>query len=370
MKIENTTIKAGAVTNLLGKFGSKLDRLFDKIDSWGDDNKYSTFGVLTISEDTDTKKLPKNAKDYPVRAVMKRTAHDPEYDVWDFAMKFKDDDNSKAVNKKGVKIIGKGYLEDIGEEETSEQYKKRWDNFLMTNFQELAKKLYKGKEVNIDDWEEITASMKVTLDKVTANSEPEITLTKITSDYDFDITLKALTDVISDDSFVESMPEGCASYEICCDPECYDVTPMTEEDFQINICDSIHAILQAAYCLWATCKVLSWNGTGPYSAYLSQSCDMYAYEVDEMINYLSKLNWMKCKVAPHPADFFCNDTLCLQTVLDISEPLQALKIAMDGVINAINLLACNFDKDEQQTLYQYLGRWKQNKDYTLAKMER
>lgn len=96
-------------------------------------------------------------------------------------------------------------------------------------------------EDGISDIEPINESIKVKLNKVTANNKPSLTLKSIYSHQTYNDTMNVITDILIDETFINELPEGDTVYEIIEDENGYEINECNEENLLL---EQVKAILE------------------------------------------------------------------------------------------------------------------------------
>lgn len=89
-------------------------------------------------------------------------------------------------------------------------------------------------EDGISDIEPINESIKVKLNKVTANNKPSLTLQSIYSNKTYNDTMNVITDILIDDTFINELPEGDIVYEIVEDECGYECNECNDENLLLE----------------------------------------------------------------------------------------------------------------------------------------
>lgn len=197
-------IEAGKVTDFVKNALKKLDSFFAKMQDFQDAGaskpKPQTFKVYPASE-TDG--------EYILLTLTPR-GNDGEYVDVELTTK----DKTNPFTKKAV----------------------RFDMPEMKDIMKLCVS-YMEKEYNedgISDIEPINESIKVKLNKVTANNKPSLTLKSIYSTQAYNDTMNVITDILIDDTFINELPEGDTVYEIIEDENGYECNECNEENLLLE----------------------------------------------------------------------------------------------------------------------------------------
>ena len=203
MKLQhnNTKIECGKVTDLVKKALKKLDSFFSKMQAFQDEGaskpKAQKFKVYPASE----------TEGVYVNMTLTPRGDDGEY--VDVELTTADGDN---------KEIRKAIRFDMPE-------LKEIMNIAMAYMD----KYY--NEDGISDIEPIQECMSIGVRKITANHKPEIQLQAITSSQSYNDTVDALADIVNDESFIESLPEGEVTYfDVSQTYELYEITTRIKDD--------------------------------------------------------------------------------------------------------------------------------------------
>ncbi|MBQ2856560.1 MAG: hypothetical protein IJE78_05420 [Bacteroidaceae bacterium] len=356
-----------AISSRIQGWLKSLGSLLDKISDWDPENpvkkgSMKPVAIEILPSGVDYPEDQQKQGKYPYRLSLNIAGDDDDYRYYDMAVKPTGGDKLSVQSATNVKVALPDIDEDASEEEVDEAYADFYQRVSDTINSTIVK-LLQRIDRNIDDIKEshvIQASVKVNLHKINCSEGCKTELKAITSSLSVPETLEALDAVLSEPDFVEHLnPETDNWYEIVPSDDSYDVEIC--EECEINICDQIEKILHALYDFWGGCKYLGWTCRGAYSGYVESACEMYAYQADAMINYLSKLHWSYCKEVPYPH--------IEEKQYTNAGPLDILTSLFTDVIETLSTCSCNFDGPEKSVLDQYLSEFKQYRDYTLEKMK-
>lgn len=366
-------VESGLISNLADKFFGFIDKWLTKIGDMGErTGNERTFVVVHNSvfedlSDEDKANLEKQIEsagsdlskypdDYTLIVKIKFIDGEPgKYDTVNVYMKKKGTSDSEGLVQKGVVI-------DYSDGADSRTQSEEFNSEILKVLDKCEKQFYK-EDLNSGFYEglvPVESAMKLTLKKVTASDEFDIHLVSIDSPYDVDTTNECITQLVDDPDFVDALPEN--------EPATYSIFP-EEDEFHVDECEEccvdmskcISDILAPAYKLYFDCMYLSWNATGLIYQAITNLANTYHWMSGELINKLSEYHYTKCGYAPHPT-MFAVDDYCTDC-----NPIQCLQSDITDLINAIDLLYCNFDGSTQSCLIDMKNNFEHELNYTLAR---
>lgn len=387
-------VEAGIITNLLKSGAKFLDRFFNTMqNTWantaGDavakvaetksevpitDKSWTVFEVLTGGEYPDEEKVEGN---FPFRFGIQIAAIAPDYMILNFALKRRDDDDSKAVVDRGVKVNLADYADVMDsnidfDNATEEELEKFYGDFFEKGSidkvysDELTKLFDKlGVDEAVEDMAPINSSSKIslTLKKITASESTDVHLISINSAFSVDETNEAINTLLDTPEFVDSLPENePASFDLYPSEDDYDVVKC--ENCEICITDHIRNILKPLYNLFFDSMYLTWNVTGVNYLSVSAITESYGYTARNLIDQLSAYYYTVDGYAPHPTEFADVCGACCDEYVD---PIACMQMDITDVVNAIDLYYCNFDGAIQRILLDAKDMFERELNYTLAR---
>lgn len=398
LESENTSdkepVEAGIITNLLKSGAKFLDRFFNTMqNTWANtagnavakvaetksevpitDKSWTVFEVLTGGDYPDEEKVEGN---FPFRFGIQIAAIAPDYMILNFALKRRDDDDSKAVVDRGVKVNLADYADVMDsnvdfDNATEEELEKFYSDFFEQGgidkvySDELVKLFDKlGVDEAVEDMAPINASSKIslTLKKITASESTDIHLVSINSAFSVDETNEAIDTLLDTPEFVDSLPENePASFDLYPSEDDYDVVKC--ENCEICITDNIRYILKPLYNLFFDSMYLTWNVTGANYLSISTIAESYGYTARNLIDQLSAYYYTVDGYAPHPTEFADVCGACCDEYVD---PIACMQMDITDVVNAIDLYYCNFDGAIQRILLDAKDMFERELNYTLAR---
>lgn len=127
-------------------------------------------------------------------------------------------------------------------------------------------------------------SMKMSLTKVSGGKEIAISLNKITANYDLTEAINDVDSIISDDTFVQSLPENTETcYEVLHEDLEYDVNVC--EDFSVS--SIISDVMTESLKTQLELKLISLTCKGPQYDEIVTLCDPLCYNIDNILRCLS-----------------------------------------------------------------------------------
>lgn len=379
------SVEAGLVSTILNTgaklfdtFLKYLNKTFDKVLTEDTVEKIRTDGkdgkevkldsgwdymeVLTAGDYTDDQKKKGN---YPYIFGIKLVGCSDDYAIIDCALRRKEDDNSKAVVDKAVKL---SLSEDIDVSElTNEEFAKLVEKTVNDTIDDEMVKLFEklGVVETVEDTQpiQLSTNIKVTLQKVVANDVMDIQLVAIDSPCNVTDTTELVSNIVENPDFVDSLPENePASYSVEMNGDDYDIVPC--DYFEVSMDTCIDDILRTLYNLSLDCLWTSWNVTGSNYTSIKTIADSYMWMSNGLIDQLSVEHYKLFGYAPHPmklADVVDRDNV--ESVLDI------LREDIATIICTIDLYYCNFDGTIQQCLLQAKDSFETELAYTLARFK-
>ena len=203
--------------------------------------------------------------------------------------------------------------------------------------------------------QDVSSTVRVALTKVSGSSKPHIKLRNICSSYDLPTTYNDLMCVLSDESVVESLPEGDSEYRIDSYEDGYELNQLDDCKFDNSVYSTTlrDNITASSYI-----SELSWFAKGADYANFNDACRSLLYALDYQRFELAKLCIIH-KVKPEFA-VTSSDADC---VLD---KWQALKDAAKSYICSLELLSMVASDDEKSMLNAWI---RELKDITLYQLE-
>lgn len=201
---QKDTIEAGKITDFVKNALKKLDSFFAKMQDFQDAGaskpKAQTFKVYPASE---------SESEYILLTLTPR-GNDGEYVDVELTTK----DKTNPFTKKAV----------------------RFDMPDMKDIMKLCISYMEKQydEDGISDIEPINESIKIKLNKVTANNKPSLTLKSIYSNKTYNDTMNVITDILIDDTFINELPEGDTVYEIVEDENGYECNQCNDENLLLE----------------------------------------------------------------------------------------------------------------------------------------
>ena len=400
LESENTSdkepVEAGIITNLLKSGAKFLDRFFNTMqNTWANtagnavakvaetksevpitDKSWTVFEVLTGGDYPDEEKVEGN---FPFRFGIQIAAIAPDYMILNFALKRRDDDDSKAVVDRGVKVNLADYTDVMDsnvdfDNATEEELEKFYGDFFEKGgidkvySDELMKLFDKlGIDEAVEDMAPISASSKIslTLKKITASESTDVHLVSINSAFSVDETNEAIDALLDTPEFIDSLPENePASFDLYPSEDDYDV----EECDGVEICmeDTIRILLKPIYNLFFDSMYLTWNTTGANYPYVVSIVESYGFIARNLIDQLSAQYYAIAGYAPHPSEFACDCGSCCDEYVDTIACMQS---DIADIIHAIDLHYCNFEGQLQGELINARDTLDRELNYTLARFQ-
>lgn len=128
--------------------------------------------------------------------------------------------------------------------------------------------------------------LNIGLKKIISKTETSVELTKINANYDFSEALEDVESIVSDDDFVEQLPEN---EEIC-----YDVTT-SEDEYDVNECesfscvDTVQQMINITIQTLVEIRLINITAAGPDYDMIRNSCETIMYQLDCVLSILSDI---------------------------------------------------------------------------------
>lgn len=204
--------------------------------------------------------------------------------------------------------------------------------------------------------EEATASMKVKLSKLTAAESTSVELMSIMCDNP--IGALGLVDLaISDDEFIDSMPDGESEWEINELEDEIDIAELpTPIDGHEAEKEAYTQMMAAVIHLRDEMQFLNWNVCGEdyqqARCMLSDAIWGTTYILDTIADLLNE----KCKYVPHPCIFYPYE--CDADILPRPEAaIEAAKKAMRNFVCVLECYYCNIPHDVRPSVDNWIRDW-------------
>ena len=175
-----------------------------------------------------------------------------------------------------------------------------------------------------------SSSVKITLKKVVSDEETNIDLVAINCSYS---PVKAMIDVeelLSDDEFVDSIPEEETSYELISDEDSIEVNPC--EELVVDPCEGRNYILKSMVETKYFLEYINNNYKGNNRSSVSELIFSLTLDIDFMISEMVKVMYVDCCEVPFIPDLL-KDSFIDKDILDGSECGESCM--MNKVMNAI-----------------------------------
>lgn len=175
--------------------------------------------------------------------------------------------------------------------------------------------------------------LQISLKKVTGTTGTSVNLIRINANYDIEEAMNDVSSIVSDDAFVEQLPENEeACYEVTSDENDYDVN---ECDANFSCQDSIHQIIWDTFDISLKIKLAQMT----FLKQIRAACSMYdaTYAIDCIMDILSDaLQDTSCAYIPgleFISDEYCFTDECGKDCLieSISSYLDKLQVVYDCV---------------------------------------
>ena len=208
-----------------------------------------------------------------------------------------------------------------------------------------------------------TKQINVTLQKITGSTSFNVTAIK--ANYNPSEVLSDMDEIISQQEFLDALPEEPTTYEIKVDDDGFDIEPC-EECIECNPCESLCEVFKAGIRAYRNLYILHWMASGNDMMKLHNlSEDMYK-ELQSEIDTVGELLVEKQSTVPQ-LDFPC-DYIAIQKY-DFQTGLDHIKSLIQTYIDCIDYAYCNQDSDVQSTLDEWLRYWNKQLNYFVKGQE-
>lgn len=222
------------------------------------------------------------------------------------------------------------------------------------------------REERLDKGDETQASTKmtVTLQKVTGSTSYDITLTKINANYNISQVAQDLDAVLSDDTFVDAVPEVETTYLIVSDEDgALDIEEIAEDTS--SVADIYQQLMNQTGDMLDYLKIVRWGAKGAIRNDFMSTTESMRWSFEGILDKLGE--WIITETGKVPQIIHTNE------VIDIDD-LSAIELA-NAVLEKVNIYLDNLDliyvdfSSEQQS---YLDTFKESIkslcDYSLGRL--
>lgn len=346
------TVNAGLVTKILKKFWDSLKKEFKAIGYEVKDIKEEDNGVrvITIWVGSDSK--------YAMEATCKPINYS------EASSKDSDDSPESEV---GNSLLKQGVMYDI--QFTSKD--KRPKVVQNVKSEDLVKTCKKVAEEWFGDTEVTTVAgsgyIKTTLLKtISANNQISVDLVTVEADYDPQAVLLDLSTLTDSAEFVDSLPDNSPAFlDIAVSPTELEYKEVSS--LETPVAWSIKEIMKAIWCTYVDALYLSYYMVGSGAPSDATACCedarwMAQSQFDRLSTYCIELG----VPAPHPADI--SETGCELCTMNTNQRMLHIFNRVTSVIAAIDLYYCNFEKEFQSLLDNWLLGWKNLAYYRMREI--
>lgn len=185
-------------------------------------------------------------------------------------------------------------------------------------------------------------SLKMSLTKITSGKEIEINLNKITANYDLSTALDDVNSIVSDDTFIESLPDNTETcYEVLHEDTEYDVNICPDFSVAQILSDAITESLKTQLEL----KLISLTCKGPQYDEVVTLCDPICYDIDNILRCLSDT------LVVDEEYVYCPELVILPENYSIQgNMVEIIDAKMKTYLNLIDAIYVNCDKGIQSQL--------------------
>lgn len=239
-------------------------------------------------------------------------------------------------------------------------------NVNVKQYQDVANELW-SELFGVEGPIESSRNIRVTLQRVCGSSEDCIDMVSVNANYSAEAALADIYDIVSYDDFADAITETPVTYDITDDGQSFDIQPCSETCGP-NIECAFLALFKACYNVYNSVQYVHWNAKGSGFDTLHRSYEDCKYNCLWQIDQIAEWCVEYCKFAPHPADAIDTDLgQCGKDGFDLDSGLHYMQSAVNNYIATLELYYCNFDKDIQSVLDNWIREWKRTGRY---KMER
>lgn len=225
---------------------------------------------------------------------------------------------------------------------------------------------YSGK---IDD-EKLTACMQIKLNRVCSSKEDVVTLTGIRCSIDASYATSTLNDILNDDDFIESVPEGESCYEISCTPEAdidvCEVDKLSEFDGYHN---PYVSMLIPLWCNIFAQYTIKPNAKGEMFSKLREECERVSWDCTYQITALSEWAVAEYGFVPSPAELL-SDCDILHAKCDgytYQEGLSILQQSQKVIYDTFNLNLIELTEDKRLIVAGWMGNYGKSASYDMER---
>ena len=212
--------------------------------------------------------------------------------------------------------------------------------------------------------DQLTSSIKVGLKKVTSNKDVQVYLTSIMCNDNIPQTLALVDDLINNEDFIESIPDGEQAYEILDDGDDLDVNEIDN----VPVTNSFLELLKCASCVKHDLQYIHWNAKGELFADLHGYLDNLIFRLSNNIDTWAELSVEYFGYVPHPSSFSCDESyLDAPDGFDSEQGFTQVKALLETYIQCMDCLACNLDDDVQSLIDDEIRYYKKEANYFISR---
>lgn len=378
MKVTSYAVTASETSELIGKLANSIDHILSNLGKWLSSDDCSKILnakqddsiifelLLEVNEESESGEATMHEE--ILRLLLKVTGGSDDYRIYDLYLKRKDAPDNTAKVKKGVKI----------ELPDSNMSAKKFAAYLLEKVTQYVSPMIKQiTDDATDSWSEcklvsVTSSqhLKVTLKKISADSEVSVNLVNVMSSYSIEDTCCAIDTIAQNDDFVTQLPENePCTYAISISEDGYDVDVCESNLPTKDTCsDSIHHMLLALHDLGMTNEFIRSNATGLQAEELSRYCESLGWIVSGQIDRLNQLSVRINHYAPHPVSIIQALEGCWNNRhFTYEEGINEIRNKISNVLTAFDLYWCNFEAEDQLMIKSFHSEWDHQRNYVIAR---
>lgn len=216
----------------------------------------------------------------------------------------------------------------------------------------------------VNDTAEASTKMTVTLQKVTGSSSYDIDLIKINANYNLSQVSEDLNAILSDDTFVESIPEEETTYVVISDEDgSLDVSE--SEDAIKSTSDICQVLLNETNDLIDYLKVAKWGAKGMIRSEFMSTISSMQWSFDTIFDKLGE--WFLADTGKVPQISHSNQMFDIDNLTAI-ELINDTISRIDKYLGNLDIVYVAFDSGRQTILEQMTESIRSTTDYALKRL--
>ena len=211
---------------------------------------------------------------------------------------------------------------------------------------------------------EASTKMTVTLQKVTGSTSYDITLTKITANYNLSQVAEDLDAILSDDAFVEAVPESETTYLVVTDDEGdLDVTEI--EDDQSSVADIYQQLMNQTGDMLDYLKIVRWGAKGAIRNDFMSTTESMRWSFEGILDKLGE--WIITETGKTPQIIHTNEIIDIDNLTAV-ELANAVIEKVNEYIDNLDIVYVDFSSEQQSYIDTFKESIKSMCEYSLGRL--